>query len=156
MPCSLRLLFKTEQISISHYAKKLTNAGLGCPVGSVLVGPKDVIARARHYRKLMGGGWRQAGILAGACMYALEHHLPHLNLDHEAAQRLGNRLRMKGYSVEKVETNMVWVTLKTSCEELATILEKSGIRIFGGKGNKCRFVVHHQNRELIDSVLDAM
>lgn len=62
--------------------------GLGAPVGSVLVGPKDTIAQARVWRKRAGAGMRQVGLLAAAGLYALQHHLPDLHLDHQHAQQL--------------------------------------------------------------------
>lgn len=62
--------------------------GLGAPVGSLLAGTADDIERARHFRKMYGGGWRQAGLLAAACRYALRHHRSRLKEDHETAQHL--------------------------------------------------------------------
>ena len=66
--------------------------GLGAPIGSILVGSKDVIDRARYVRKRMGGGMRQVGVLAGACLYALDHHMERLRDDHANAQRLADAL----------------------------------------------------------------
>ena len=84
--------------------------GLGAPVGSVLVGPEDVMAEARRYRKLFGGGMRQAGILAAAGLYALEHHRPMLAEDHEKARRLAEGLAvLPTFDIDpgRVETNIV-------------------------------------------------
>src|SRR5207253_7922338 len=63
--------------------------GLGAPVGSALSGTREMIARARRHRKLFGGGMRQAGVLAAAALYALEHHVERLADDHELARQLG-------------------------------------------------------------------
>lgn len=82
--------------------------GLGCPVGSVLVGPGDFISRARRWRKMVGGGMRQAGMLAAAGIHALTHHVDRLADDHDNAARLGAGLTELGIALaEPVQTNMV-------------------------------------------------
>lgn len=84
--------------------------GLGAPVGSVLVGPTERIAAARVLRKRLGGGWRQAGILAAAAMYALEHHVDRLADDHAAAREFARAVEERASdSVDPaaVETNIV-------------------------------------------------
>ena len=82
--------------------------GLGAPVGSVLVGSEDHIEEARHYRKMLGGGWRQAGVLAAAGIYALENHRERLVDDHAAASDLADGLVKLGFDVQPPKTNMVW------------------------------------------------
>jgi threonine aldolase len=82
--------------------------GLGAPVGSLLVGPRAQLDEARHFRKLMGGGWRQAGLLAAAGQHALRHHRERLAEDHEAAAELAEGLVGLGFAVQPPETNMVW------------------------------------------------
>ena len=67
--------------------------GLGAPVGSILVGAADVVRRARRVRKRWGGGMRQVGILAAACLHALDHHVERLAEDHARARRLAEGLR---------------------------------------------------------------
>lgn len=67
--------------------------GLGAPVGSVLVGSADQMATARVLRKRLGGGWRQAGVLAAACLYALDHHVDRLADDHAAARAFAAAVR---------------------------------------------------------------
>lgn len=82
--------------------------GLGAPVGSVLCGPRDAIARARRVRKMLGGGMRQAGMLAAAALYALEHHVERLARDHAHARRLADGISKLGLRVDpEPETNMV-------------------------------------------------
>lgn len=84
--------------------------GLGAPVGSALCGPVELIRRARRQRKALGGGWRQAGILAAGALYALEHHVERLTEDHEHAQILANAVRQTpGLSLDPaaVDTNIV-------------------------------------------------
>lgn len=98
--------------------------GLGAPVGSVLAGPAPLIADARRARKQFGGGMRQAGILAAAGLYAIEHHRPHLPRDHEKATRLAEGLaELPLFSIDpaEVETNIVIV--EVSGESAATVVE---------------------------------
>lgn len=83
--------------------------GLGAPVGSVLVGSAQAIAKARTLRKRLGGGWRQAGMLAAACLYALDHHLARLAQDHAAAQAFASPLIAAGSPVVVPQTNIVVV-----------------------------------------------
>src|SRR5205823_4853425 len=83
--------------------------GLGCPVGSLLLSNKEFIKRARKYRKVFGGGMRQAGILAAAGVYALDHHVDRLKEDHRRAKAIGDALS-KADTVEwlmPVETNII-------------------------------------------------
>uniref|UniRef100_A0A7S4C3H1 Aromatic amino acid beta-eliminating lyase/threonine aldolase domain-containing protein n=2 Tax=Chrysotila carterae TaxID=13221 RepID=A0A7S4C3H1_CHRCT len=91
--------------------------GLGAPIGSVLSGSSKHIDRARHFRKLYGGGWRQAGILAAAGLHALREHRSRLNEDHENAIQLADGLAQLGFSVKPPQTNMVW------CAPPADLLE---------------------------------
>jgi threonine aldolase len=85
--------------------------GLGAPAGSVLVGPRDFIASARRWRKALGGGMRQAGMLAAAGLYALEHHVERLADDHDNAGHLAEQLRGLGLAVVPPQTNVVYVDL---------------------------------------------
>jgi threonine aldolase len=86
--------------------------GLGAPVGSALCGSRDFIARARRVRKMAGGAMRQAGVLAAAASYALEHHVDRLAEDHALAQRLASGLAgIAGLAVEAPQTNIVFVDL---------------------------------------------
>ncbi len=86
--------------------------GLGCPIGSILVGRADFIRRARRVRKLWGGGMRQVGILAAACLHAIDHHVRRLADDHRRAQRLAAGLRRApGVHLPEPETNIVMIEL---------------------------------------------
>jgi threonine aldolase len=86
--------------------------GLGAPVGSALVGPKDLIARAHRIRKMLGGGMRQAGVLAAAALYALDHHIHRLAEDHHNAKALvAGLLGLPGVSAAQPDTNIVFVDL---------------------------------------------
>src|SRR5206468_1395661 len=85
--------------------------GLGAPVGSMLLGPRDLIAHGRRVRKLFGGAMRQAGVLAAACRYALDNHLARLADDHANARLIADAVReVPGFTLtpSEVETNLVW------------------------------------------------
>lgn len=102
--------------------------GLGAPAGTVLVGHPGLIARARRIRKMLGGGMRQAGILAAAGLYALEHHVARLADDHANAGRLAKRLGDAGWEVEAPQTNMVFVRVdRERCEALQAHLAAAGV-----------------------------
>jgi len=86
--------------------------GLGAPVGSALVGSRALVARARRLRKMLGGGLRQAGVLAAAAMYALDEHIERLAVDHANARALADGLRgLAGVTVHAPDTNIVFVDL---------------------------------------------
>jgi threonine aldolase len=85
--------------------------GLGTPVGSVLLGSNEVIGAARRWRKALGGGMRQAGILAAAGLYALEHNVSRLADDHENASFLSDGLRELGLGVSVPQTNIFYVEI---------------------------------------------
>jgi len=85
--------------------------GLGAPAGTVLAGGGEFIARARRARKILGGGMRQAGVIAAAGLYALENNVARLAEDHANAARLAQGLRDSGYAVEGPHTNMVFVSI---------------------------------------------
>jgi threonine aldolase len=107
--------------------------GLGAPVGSVLCGSRNVIDNARRWRKVLGGGWRQAGVLAAAGLYALEHHIERLATDHYHATLLAKSLaEIEELSVDNFpeRTNMVWVEVpEWSRTDLAPSLRKEGVLI---------------------------
>jgi len=99
--------------------------GLGAPVGSALCGSRDLIARARRVRKMAGGAMRQAGILAAAASYALDHHVDRLAQDHVLAQRLAQGLEgIDHLRVEAPQTNMVFVDLAGPAREESKALLK--------------------------------
>jgi threonine aldolase len=118
--------------------------GLGAPVGSVLCGQRDLILRARRWRKVVGGGMRQAGILAAAGIIALKQHVARLADDHANAQRLAEGLAgIPALKVDpsSVQTNMVFCTVPDAdMNPLKLHLKASGILI--GSGNPLRLVTH--------------
>ncbi|MCO7571211.1 low-specificity L-threonine aldolase [Pseudomonas chlororaphis] len=114
--------------------------GLGAPVGSVLCGSRELIAKARRLRKMLGGGMRQAGGLAAAGLYALEHQVQRLADDHAHAQLLAQGLSRAGYSVEPVQTNMVYVALGDRAEALKAFAAERGIKLSAAP--RLRLVTH--------------
>lgn len=103
--------------------------GLGAPIGSVLCGSKEVIHRALRWRKMLGGGLRQAGILAAAGLYALEHHVQRLADDHDNAAHLAKGLaEIDGIHVTVPQTNIVYIDISAAlCPSLARHLNEHGI-----------------------------
>ncbi len=120
--------------------------GLGCPVGSLLLGKADVIRQARRYRKLMGGGWRQAGFLAAAGIYALDHHIDRLRQDHTRARRIGTMLERlpEVEEIMPIDTNIVIFRLPANllAADYVAKLETRGIRGITFGKHLVRFVTH--------------
>ena len=114
--------------------------GLGAPVGSVLCGSAALIAKARRLRKMVGGGMRQAGGLAAAGLYALQHQVQRLADDHANAAHLGGALAELGYSVEPVQTNMVYVQLGERAEQIKSFMAERGIVVSAAP--RLRLVTH--------------
>jgi threonine aldolase len=116
--------------------------GLGTPVGSVLCGDREFIRRGIRIRKMLGGGMRQAGILAAACIYALEHNIERLAEDHDNAARLAAGLSdIAALSVQAPQTNILYVDLPAaSCSPLAEFLRQRGI--VATVGPHMRLVTH--------------
>jgi len=121
--------------------------GLGAPVGSVLLGSADFIQKCKRLRKLFGGGWRQAGYLAAAGLFALENNVDRLADDHRRAAQLAEALRPLPYVAEilEPETNLLIFRLDESRLTVADFLgrlEAQGIRASGFGGSWVRFVTH--------------
>jgi len=118
--------------------------GLGSPVGSVLLGSSALIKEARRWRKMLGGGMRQAGVIAAAGIYALENHVERLAEDHENAERLAEGLRLLvGNEAVEVQTNMVFVEFADGAASgLVEHLGKEDMLVAGYTGDKMRLVTH--------------
>ncbi|WP_372875351.1 low-specificity L-threonine aldolase [Pseudomonas sp.] len=128
--------------------------GLGAPVGSVLCGSDELIGKARRWRKVVGGGMRQAGVLAAAGLYALEHQVARLAEDHAHAERLADGLRGLGYAVEPVQSNMVYAQLGEQAGALKAFCAERGIRLIAAP--RLRMVTHLDvSAADIDQVLEA-
>ena len=122
--------------------------GLGAPVGSALAGPKDLIKKARRHRKLFGGGMRQAGVLAAAALYALDHHIDRLAEDHANARRLAAAIRgTSGVTLlaDTVDTNIIFFHVEPSlgtAEEFCTRLKDRGLLMLALGPQQVRAVTH--------------
>ena len=167
-PAGVAAMFDSVSVCLSK--------GLGAPLGSVVAGPADLIDEAHKWRKMLGGGLRQAGVVAAAGLYALEHHIDRLADDHANAARLAAGLgAIDGLEVESCATNMVFIRLDdTSASPAAAHTDGDrdrpdpidGARLQDGlarrgiltrwDGPHARLVTHHDvSADDIDTVLDA-
>jgi threonine aldolase len=142
--------------SVSVYFSK----ALGAPVGSVLAADTATITRAHRFRKMWGGGMRQTGILAAACLYALDHHLARLAEDHENARALAAGLDHPGLKVNHpVDTNIVIIDVAGPGEDEALLshLESRGVLGVGFGPGRVRLVPHlEQSSADIGRVVEAL
>jgi len=131
-------LFDTISVCLSK--------GLGCPIGSVLIGDKAIMENAIRIRKVFGGNMRQVGYLAAAGIYALDNNIERLKQDHKRAKEIGQVLNSLPFikKVEPVETNIVIFELENSIDEnsFSKKLAKKNILIIGMGGGKLRIVTH--------------
>ncbi len=141
-------------ISIKEYCSHFDSVslcfskGLGAPVGSIVAGSKEFIKKAHYYRKAYGGGMRQAGILAAACIFAVENHFERLKTDHENALVLAKILN--GFpsiqiDMKSVQTNIVIADFKDTgrtASDLTKLLYDNGIASIEFGPTKIRFVTH--------------
>ena len=135
--------------------------GLGAPVGSLLIGDKVFISEARRFRKVMGGGMRQAGFLAAAGIYALDHQVDRLREDNQAAKELGNILEGLNYveNVRPVKSNIVIFDVKApyTAENFLTKLKEYGIEAAPFGPQTVRFVTHlNISKEMIDTTIKVL
>jgi len=136
---------------VAQYADSIMfclSKGLCAPVGSMLVGTRSFIERARKNRKLMGGGLRQAGFLAAAGIVALDEMVDRLERDHELAKRLAEKLsEIEGVTVmeDRLDINMVFCKIKLKCSEATFVdaLFESGLKINGSEEDEFRFVTSY-------------
>ncbi len=141
-------------ISIKEYASYFDSVslcfskGLGAPVGSVLAGSRDFIRRAHYYRKMYGGGMRQAGILAAGALYAVEHNFVRLKEDHRRARKLAEAINeIPGFVIDltTVQTNIVIMDTSLSgkkAPEIVMELQEEGIRMIAFSPTRIRAVTH--------------
>lgn len=148
-----RMLRDYDSVSICF------SKGLGAPVGSVLVGSQSFIARAHRWRKMFGGGMRQSGFLAAACLYAIDHHVDRLSDDHSRAKAIAKAInQLDGFEVkmDTVETNMVYFESKIPALEVMEGLRQMNIDVLDVKPNVCRIVVHlHVTDEDVKHIIEA-
>jgi threonine aldolase len=115
--------------------------GLGAPVGSVLLTDAARMPRARRFRKMLGGGMRQAGVLAAACLHALDHHLPLLADDHRRAAELHRGVTDAGFEATAPETNLLYVRCPDAHALVAALAER-GVRAIALAHDAVRLVTH--------------
>ncbi|TCK69383.1 L-threonine aldolase [Winogradskyella wandonensis] len=131
-------LFDTISVCLSK--------GLGCPMGSVLIGNSELMKGAIRVRKILGGGMRQVGFAAAAGLYALDNHFERLADDHKKAKEIGEVLRQHSdiEKVEPIETNIIIFELKSHIDEAEFLnkLTEQNIKIIGMGSNKLRMVTH--------------
>lgn len=143
-------LFDTVSVCLSK--------GLGAPVGSVLAGPRDLIREARRVRKVMGGGMRQAGYLAAAGIYALDHQVARLKEDHEKARILAQCLEQLPFveNIRPVQTNILIFDIRSplTASQVIASLDEHGVRASGFGPQTIRFVTHLDvSMEMIQSTV---
>lgn len=117
--------------------------GLGAPVGSVLIGSDELLAKARRLRKMLGGGLRQSGVLAAAGLYALDHNVGRLAEDHRRARLLAEGLRRhQALEVGQPDTNIIWVNMAPELgKRFLRFLDENGVGVTGHYGQQ-RWVTH--------------
>ncbi|HTR28525.1 MAG TPA: GntG family PLP-dependent aldolase [Puia sp.] len=122
------------------------NKGLGCPIGSILMGTAPFIRQARRVRKVFGGGMRQAGFMAAAGIYALRHHIDRLSIDHIHARQIAAALEKKEFvrNIMPVETNIIIFDVDPAipAKTLTQRLRESGILAIAIAPAQVRFVTH--------------
>ncbi|NNC95788.1 MAG: threonine aldolase [Chitinophagales bacterium] len=151
-PSSIHEMFDSISICFSK--------GLGAPVGSAIVGSRSFIANCRKHRKVMGGGMRQAGILAAACIYALDNNVERLKLDHSAAQRLAEVISAQDYAenVLPVDTNILIFDLKKfTANEFLQKIDHEGIKAVAFGPKTIRLVTHLDfTDEMLNYVIEKL
>ena len=157
---------KADYKEMARYSDTLSiclSKGLCAPIGSLLVGPKVFIERAKRNRKLMGGGMRQVGILGAAGIVALKTMIERLDDDHENAKYMSGKLKtIKGVSIleDRLDINMVFFTLSSEIIKEETLIQElltRGFKVNGTEDGEYRFVTNHGvARENIDDLIEAM
>ena len=154
------LALETDAAAIAATADTVAfcfSKGLGAPVGSVLTGPREVIGRARVLRRQLGGGMRQAGVIAAGALHALEHHVERLAEDHERAARLADGLAALpggALTLDRPDTNIVFFELDAALDGAAfrEHLAAEGVLCSGTSPHRLRMVTH---LDIDDAAIDA-
>ncbi len=137
-------LSMSELLAPFDTASLCFSKGLGAPVGSMLVGDRDRLRLAHRYRKMLGAGMRQVGVLAAAALFALEHNLPRLADDHARAARLATSLRaLPGVEVPQPETNIVMLHVGARpAADVVTAARAEGVLVSAFSPSTIRLVLH--------------
>ncbi|HYE53900.1 MAG TPA: GntG family PLP-dependent aldolase [Chitinophagaceae bacterium] len=152
---------KPEQYGeIFHTVSVCLNKGLGCPIGSILIGKKDLITKGRRIRKAFGGGMRQAGYMAAAGIYALDNHIERLAEDHHHAKQIAAALQEKDFTGEMlpVETNIILFTVKNRpAKELVEAFRQQGVLVIAMTPVQIRMVLHLDiSSAMVKKVIDVI
>ncbi len=135
-----------EYGEIFHSVSICLNKGLGCPIGSILLGTAPFIRQARRIRKVFGGGMRQAGFMAAAGLYALEHHIGRLEEDHRHARQIAAALAEKDFTghILPVDTNIILFRVAPSHDAptLAARFKEQGVLVIAISPREIRLVTH--------------
>ncbi|SRR5215204_1482091 len=129
-----------------HSISVCLNKGLGCPIGSLLIGDAPFIKKARRIRKVFGGGMRQAGFMASAGIYALRNNIDRLEQDHQHARKIAAALEQKEFTatILPVETNIIIFSIKSaySNEDIIQKMRRENILLFAISATQLRMVLH--------------
>lgn len=132
--------------ALFHSISVCLNKGLGCPIGSILMGNKTFIKKARRIRKIFGGGMRQAGYMAASGVFALKNNILRLSQDHEHAQEIASALIKKPFTAGllPVETNIVIFEIQAPYQpaQIAATLNEKNIRVIPISSTQIRMVLH--------------
>ncbi|HMF73374.1 MAG TPA: GntG family PLP-dependent aldolase [Flavitalea sp.] len=147
-----------------HTISVCLNKGLGCPIGSILIGNKQFIKKARRIRKVFGGGMRQAGFMAACGIYALQNHIDRLNEDHDHAKTVSARLRTKGFikDILPVTTNIIIfeVSEGKDAKKIVASLNDKNIKCLTTSPTHIRMVFHldinADDIQVINKAIDAI
>lgn len=136
-----RLAAPADSVSVAF------SKGLGAPVGSILAGDAAFVAQARRSKHALGGGFRQAGVLAAACLFALDHHIEGLRADHRRARELAQAIApLACWEVAMPATNLVLAQVQppfSSAEALCAPLRRAGVLCNPNVAREVRFALHH-------------
>jgi threonine aldolase len=148
-----------EYGEVFHSISICLSKSLGCPVGSVLLGTKDFIKKARRIRKVFGGGMRQAGFMAAAGIYALQNNIERLAQDHQHAAQIAQALEKKGFEIMPVETNIIIFHVKEpfTAQSFVARLKEHNILGYAIAPMSVRLVVHLDiSREMVEKTIDVI
>jgi threonine aldolase len=147
--------------ALFHSISVCLNKGLGCPIGSLLIGQSLFIKKARRVRKVFGGGMRQAGFMAAAGIYALQNHVVRLQQDHQHARDIAAALSQKDFTdnILPVETNIVIFSVKPphSAKEIVQKFLKENILLYAVSSTQIRIVLHLDiTPEMVDHTIKVI
>lgn len=148
-----------EYGAVFHSISICLNKGLGCPIGSILIGTAAFIKKARRIRKVFGGGMRQAGYMAASGVYALENHVERLATDHAHAQTIAQALQNAPFtaSILPVETNIVIFEVNRPAAEIVAQLKEQHILAIAIAPTQVRFVLHLDvSKEMVEHTVDVI